>query len=106
MGWNNLSIPHTNHSSFCESNSPTHIKKTEKHHPLKQSCILSEDYVYFVNSYCVQTDKKDIIAATTNYYIDFVSAVQQGKLLAVQFHPEKSGNVGCKIVKRWLKYVN
>lgn len=68
--------------------------------------LLTEDYVYFVNSYCVQTNNTDIIAATTNYYTDFVSAVEQDNIFAVQFHPEKSGEVGSEIIKRWLKHVN
>ncbi|MGD9580149.1 MAG: imidazole glycerol phosphate synthase subunit HisH [Vampirovibrionia bacterium] len=68
--------------------------------------LLTEDYVYFVNSYCIQTDKTDIIAATTNYYIDFVSAVEYKNIFAMQFHPEKSGKVGGEIIKRWLQNVN
>lgn len=68
--------------------------------------LLTEDYVYFVNSYCIQTDHTDIIAATTDYYINFVSAIEHDNTFAVQFHPEKSGKVGADIIKRWLKNVN
>jgi imidazole glycerol phosphate synthase glutamine amidotransferase subunit len=68
--------------------------------------MLTEEYVYFVNSYYVYTEKEDIIASRTNYYIDFVSGVQSKNLLAVQFHPEKSGKVGGKLVKRWLDHVS
>ncbi|MEW5821894.1 MAG: imidazole glycerol phosphate synthase subunit HisH [Cyanobacteriota bacterium] len=68
--------------------------------------ILTEDYFYFVNSYCVKTDNKEIIAATTDYYDTFVSAVEKKNLLAMQFHPEKSGKAGLKVIKRWLEHVN
>lgn len=74
--------------------------------PTTNTTLLKDDYVYFVNSYCVQTDQAEIIAATTSYYDEFVSAVQKDKLLAMQFHPEKSGQAGCEIIKRWLNHVN
>ncbi len=54
--------------------------------------------VYFVHSYYVDTDDSSIVAATTEYGIEFVSAVQAGKVFACQFHPEKSGKVGLKIL--------
>lgn len=72
---------------------------------LNNSPILQPGFVYFVNSYCLKTEEEAIIAAKTNYYDDFISAIQKDKLLAVQFHPEKSGEFGCNIVKRWIEYV-
>lgn len=68
--------------------------------------FLQEDYVYFVNSYYVDCYDENIIASKTNYYVNFVSGVQKENILAVQFHPEKSGTAGCKMIKRWLEYVS
>lgn len=65
--------------------------------------IFNDDYFYFVNSYCVIPDDKDIIAAKTNYFTDFVSAIQSNNITAVQFHPEKSGIAGLELIKRWLE---
>lgn len=73
---------------------------------IKENSLLTNDYVYFVNSYYVTTDKTEIIDAKAFYHTDFVSAVSRGNLLAMQFHPEKSGKVGIGIVKRWLENVN
>ncbi len=71
-----------------------------------ENSLLRDDYVYFVNSYYVDTDKDSIIASKTDYYIDFVSGIQNDNLLAVQFHPEKSGKAGGEMVKRWLNHVS
>lgn len=68
--------------------------------------IIKEGYVYFVNSYCVVSEDENIIAAKTNYYREFVSAVQKDNIFATQFHPEKSGQFGVDTVRRWLEYVN
>jgi len=69
----------------------------------KQEGIFEEGYVYFVNSYYVFPEDKEIIATTTDYNGDFTSAVKKDNVTAVQFHPEKSGDFGIKIIKRWLK---
>jgi imidazole glycerol phosphate synthase glutamine amidotransferase subunit len=65
--------------------------------------IFREGYVYFVNSYYVNPDNDSIVAATTDYFGSFASALQCGNITACQFHPEKSGDVGLGILKRWLK---
>lgn len=58
---------------------------------------------YFVHSYCVDPEDSDIILTTTDYgEEDFVSAVEWGNLVATQFHPEKSGSIGLKILKNFL----
>lgn len=72
----------------------------------ENNSFLENDYFYFVNSYYVDSYNEDIVASKTNYYIDFVSGVQHNNVLAMQFHPEKSGAAGCKIIKRWLEYVS
>ena len=69
----------------------------------KKDNIFTNSYVYFVNSYYVTPENKDIIATTTEYYKEFTSAIQYKNITAVQFHPEKSGNKGIELLRRWLK---
>lgn len=59
--------------------------------------------MYFCHSYYVEPKDENIISATTNYGIDFVSAVSQGKTFGVQFHPEKSQSIGLKILENFAK---
>ncbi|MBQ7220580.1 MAG: imidazole glycerol phosphate synthase subunit HisH [Synergistaceae bacterium] len=60
------------------------------------------DYVYFVHSYSARCDA-EYITATTNYGADLVAAVQRGNVYGVQFHPEKSGNVGLDILRAFCE---
>ena len=57
---------------------------------------------YFANSYYFDVDKKYIIG-TTNYGIDFPSIVEKDNYYAIQFHPEKSGSVGAKLLNNFCK---
>lgn len=61
-------------------------------------------HVYFVHSYRATPteENKDWVLATSNYGVDFISAVRKSNVYAVQFHPEKSGVVGLDIVRRFL----
>ncbi len=61
------------------------------------------DAVYFVHSYKVEpTD--DLISTSRAFHGEsFVASVEQGKICAMQFHPEKSGEVGLEILKKWVK---
>jgi len=70
--------------------------------PVKKS-ILQESDMYFVNSYYAVPKQRAIIAASSNYYKSFPSAIQSKNITAVQFHPEKSGTEGLKLLARWLK---
>ncbi len=58
-------------------------------------------YVYFVHSFAAVPGKHQI--AGTNYIMSFASALQRDNLYALQFHPEKSGEVGQKILRNFLK---
>ena len=57
--------------------------------------------VYFVHSYYVKPDDEGVIAATTNYGIEFCSAIWKDNIVATQFHPEKSQHAGLRILKNF-----
>ena len=58
-------------------------------------------FVYFVHSYHLVTENKDYKKIMTNYGYDFCSAIEYKNIFATQFHPEKSGEVGIKILKKF-----
>jgi imidazole glycerol phosphate synthase glutamine amidotransferase subunit len=68
----------------------------------ENNSVLANDYVYFVNSYHVVPENKDIISAYSSYHIDFVASLEYRNIFAFQFHPEKSGEAGFEFFKRWL----
>lgn len=59
-----------------------------------------EEFVYFVHSYYVPVN--EYTAATTNYIIPFSAALHKDNFYATQFHPEKSGSVGERILCNFL----
>jgi glutamine amidotransferase len=59
--------------------------------------------VYFVHSYYVQPDNDDVIATTTDYGFEFCSSVWKDNIVATQFHPEKSQDVGLRILKNFAE---
>jgi glutamine amidotransferase/cyclase len=65
---------------------------------------LERDRFYFVHSYCARPDdgNADWLLAETDYGAPFVSAVQRGQVIALQFHPEKSGLAGLELLRRFL----
>lgn len=60
---------------------------------------------YFVHSYrATQADaNKDWVLTTTDYGEEFISAVAKGRVIATQFHPEKSGDAGLRVLEQFLK---
>ncbi len=58
---------------------------------------------YFVHSYHVSPVSDDCVLATTDYGYEFVSAIQKDNIIATQFHPEKSGRSGMRILENFLK---
>ena len=82
IGWNSLSFP--NKGRLYEG-------------------ISEESYVYFVHSYYLDAEDKDIVVATTEYGTTIHASVEQGNVFACQFHPEKSSSVGLKILDNFLK---
>ncbi|MCR4717496.1 MAG: imidazole glycerol phosphate synthase subunit HisH [Lachnospiraceae bacterium] len=59
-------------------------------------------YVYFVHSYYLDAADKNDVAATTNYSVEIDASVRRDNIFACQFHPEKSGEVGLKILKNFI----
>lgn len=84
MGWNTLRIVKEN--QFFEG-------------------IDNEPYVYFVHSLYPVPIEKEIVAAETEYGITFTSAIASKNVYGTQFHPEKSGDVGLKILDNFAKIV-
>ena len=60
--------------------------------------ISDGDYVYFVHSYYVVPEDASVVATTTLYETSFVSSIATDHLFASQFHPEKSQEVGLRIL--------
>ncbi len=84
MGWNNLQI-------------------TKNECPiLKDIC---NEYMYFVHSYYVQPEDENIIAATVDYEVQVPAVVYQDQIYATQFHPEKSGEIGLRILKNFVETI-
>ena len=62
-----------------------------------------DPYFYFVHSYHPDPKDLSICAAMTTYGTRFPSAVQRGRLIATQFHPEKSQKAGMRLIKNFLR---
>jgi glutamine amidotransferase len=62
---------------------------------------IDEQYVYFVHSYYAAIGQHTV--AVTNYIQSFSAALHKNNFYATQFHPEKSGSVGAKILENFLK---
>ena len=82
IGWNSLSM-HATHPIFKYVN--------------------EGDYVYFVHSYFA-TDCKESLLASTEYGEVLTAAVAKGNICGTQFHPEKSGEVGLKILRAFAEW--
>jgi imidazole glycerol phosphate synthase glutamine amidotransferase subunit len=61
-----------------------------------------DSFFYYIHSYYVVPDGGDLIAAEAEYYLSYCSAVERGNLMAVQFHPEKSGAIGLGLLENWI----
>ena len=60
-------------------------------------------YMYFVHSYYVVPKEQDIILTTTKYGIEFASGIQKDNIYGLQFHPEKSQDLGLKILTNFVR---
>jgi imidazole glycerol-phosphate synthase subunit HisH len=65
--------------------------------------ISDEDMFYFVHSYYGRPKESSVISATTEHGVDVTAAVVKDNLFATQFHPEKSGTKGLKILANFVR---
>ncbi len=75
-----------------------------KHTPFLEG-IPDGAYVYFVHSYYVVPDDGGVIATTTEYGTEFASSIATDHLFASQFHPEKSQELGLRILANFGRFV-
>jgi imidazole glycerol phosphate synthase glutamine amidotransferase subunit len=61
----------------------------------------ADTFFYYIHSYYADPLDKSLSAAEAEYYLRYCSAVERGRLAAVQFHPEKSGILGLKLLENW-----
>ncbi len=59
-------------------------------------------YVYFVHSYYLQAQDESVVAASAQYGVGIHAAVERDNVFACQFHPEKSGDTGLRILKNFV----
>lgn len=75
-------------------------------HVRKDSALLSnlpdDPFFYFVHSYCVKSDSRSDVSASATYGTAFDAAVEAGALFGLQFHPEKSGDMGLLLLRRFV----
>jgi len=83
IGWNNLHFPH-NATPIFEG-------------------IVEGEPVYFLHSFRCNPESEGDIAATTDFHGSYCSAVARGNLFGVQFHPEKSGAAGLRILDNFAR---
>lgn len=67
--------------------------------------IAPEAYAYFVHSYYVAAEEPSDVLATTEYGVDFASVVGRGSIWGAQFHPEKSQEVGLRLLENFSRLV-
>lgn len=65
--------------------------------------IENNPYVYFVHSYYLEAKSPEVVCATTNYNTLIHAAVEKDNIFGCQFHPEKSSDVGLKILKNFVE---
>ena len=82
IGWNNL--------TFRQADCPLFTG------------LADGDMVYFIHSYYCAPDDPSVVAATTDHGIDYCSVLHDDNVFATQFHPEKSGSVGLKMLANFL----
>jgi len=74
----------------------------KKQHPLLQN-LADEPTVYFAHSYYVECRRAEDVLGTTNYGDNFASAVQVDNVIGIQFHPEKSHELGRTLIRNFLE---
>ena len=102
MGWNELEVarehPIVDGVDRAESETP------QADGPVGGS--VDGEYAYFVHSYYAEPDDPDAVVATADYGVDFPAIVANdaGNVFGTQFHPEKSGETGLRILRNFVEY--
>ena len=81
IGWNSLDYP--SHGTLFQG-------------------IPEGSYVYFVHSYYLRAREESIVKATTEYGVTIHASVEKDNVYACQFHPEKSSQIGMKILQNFI----
>jgi glutamine amidotransferase len=87
MGWNTLQMNRKNETSFLRG-------------------IHAQNYFYFVHSYYPSPQDARLIATRTVYGKAFASSIARNNLFASQFHPEKSGKQGLRLLRNFVGQLN
>ena len=74
-----------------------------QNHPIWNN-IKNNSFFYFVHSYVVNPDNKKNTMSTTEYGIKFTSSVCRDNIIAVQFHPEKSSQLGLELLSNFVSW--
>lgn len=82
IGWNQIEFDH-----------PTSVMKN----------VPQKSWFYFVHSYYVEPEDKDLNLVRSDYGVQFTAAVEKDNVFACQFHPEKSGELGLRIVRNFAE---
>lgn len=91
---NGLKVPHIGWNSLT-------LRRTDG---LFQG-LESDPYVYFVHSYYLKSDDREIVSATADYGVKIDASVQSGSVFATQFHPEKSGRAGLQMLRNFVSLI-
>jgi len=67
--------------------------------------IPQDAYFYFAHSYYVEPQDQQGVAAITDYGSPYCSVIVTERVWGTQFHPEKSGSVGLRLLKNFVKWV-
>lgn len=90
MGWNQIKVKRQNAKG-----------KISERGILKN--VPDNSFFYFCHSYYADPEDKNIIAASTDYGLEFASAIRKDNLFACQFHPEKSQGLGLRLLKNFVE---
>jgi glutamine amidotransferase len=82
MGWNNLQIK--GESRLLKG-------------------VRDNSWVYFVHSYRTVPKNRRLVVATSDYGVSVPAVIEKGNLIGVQFHPEKSGDVGAVMIRNFIE---
>lgn len=77
--------------------------KIVRDHPIWQG-VENESQFYFVHSYAPAPAEESAAIGTTDYHGAFVSALARDNIVACQFHPERSGRIGLKVLENYLSW--